>query len=143
MSLLQYNCILYVQDRNGDRTPKFGYNLFTLNQILRRSTNSRSKANEDDEIDSYTDVSLKGAIVLGISDWKCDTDKREQKCKPEWNFWRLDDSHSISRGFNFRKVDYDINRGSRTLVKLSGIRIVFATSGYGYRFSFSALTIVC
>lgn len=122
-------------DENGDGSPKDGYNLFSLNEIIGNATNGQIT-------NVSNDIVTNGAIILMESEWNCDLDKGEKDCNPKWNFYRIDSvPGTMSFGFNYRVVNYDIHMQRRMLRKLYGIRVVFTTSGQGKKFSFAALTV--
>ena len=159
-------------DKNGDGSPIFGYNLFTLDSILSAATKNDKYHRH---IDSYADIASTGAIVLATAEWDCDLDRSLKHCNPKWKFlrsvgwfffsgflflylcvcfvcvsgilWSLclnrvdNTTHSISAGYNFRTVSYSIDGSMRTLRKLYGVRVVFATAGQGSKFDFATLTV--
>eukprot|EP01083_Nonionella_stella_P222540 794005_1 len=122
-------------DINHDGSPSDGYNLFTLDEIIGNATNGKIT-------NVSNNIITNGAIILMESQWDCNLDKGENKCNPTWKFERIDSQPgTMSYGFNYRTVTYDINMSRRMLRKLYGIRVVFTTSGTGGRFSFAALTV--
>ena len=126
-------------DRNGDGSPVFGLNLFSIDQILEKSVNSD---NQETNL-TVKDIRVKGAVVLADVSWNCNFDRDESECEPDFAFYRLDSQDdSISSGFNFRTAiyDYDVDV-TRTLRKLHGLRLVFVINGSGGQFAFGVLTI--
>ena len=84
-------------DNNGNGAPIYGYNLFSVDQILRDAT--------DNDVTSYEKIAEKGAIILMTSQWNCNLDKGESQCNPSWHYNRLDNENTtISGGYNFRTV---------------------------------------
>ena len=128
-------------DRNGDGSPVAGLNLFSVNEILQKALNSD---NAETNL-TAKDIAVKGAVILADVSWDCDFDLDEDKCDPEYVFFRLDSQEgSITSGFNFRTAIYDFDTSgyaTRTLRKLHGLRLVFVINGNGGQFNFGALTI--
>lgn len=121
-------------DIDGTGKPVIGYNLFTIDQLLGNATNG--------EISSYESIATSGAILLMISNWDCNLDHSPSKCNPTYTFKRIDaEADSISYGYNFRAVDYNVFGTYRMLRKLYGVRAVFLTEGEAGKFSFAALTV--
>jgi len=122
-------------DKNNDGAPINGYNLFSVDDIVKSATDGTLNAS-DSTIVSH------GAIILMESNWNCDLDQPIKKCGPKWKFFRIDSQPgTMSYGYNYRVVTYDVNMERRMLRKLYGIRVVFTVSGTGSKFSFSALTV--
>mmetsp|Transcript_68683 Transcript_68683/g.109095 ORF Transcript_68683/g.109095 Transcript_68683/m.109095 type:complete len:387 (-) Transcript_68683:154-1314(-) len=123
-----------IYDINGDGSPSYGYNLFTINEMLSAST--------DGEISDYSQIAADGAILLVSSVWNCNLDRNQNLCNPYFTFERVDGlADTISSGFNFRRVSYDVNKEYRLLEKLHGVRVMFITEGVGRKFDFAALTV--
>ena len=121
-------------DINGDGSPIYGLNLFTVDEMLSYSTNGKIK--------NYKDIASDGAIIMVSSIWNCDFDEDVNECNPEFNFERIDNiNNTISHGFNFRTVTYDVTKKYRLLEKLHGIRVLFVVDGTGRKFNFAALTV--
>eukprot|EP01083_Nonionella_stella_P018116 50643_1 len=122
-------------DKAGNGHPVYGYNLFSVDQILSNATKG-----------VFTTVGgkvqTKGAIILMQAKWDCDLDQSEANCDMKWLYFRLDNqTGSISAGFNYRSVSYDSMMEHRLLRKLYGIRVVFTVTGQARRFSFGQLCI--
>jgi len=121
-------------DRDNSNAPIIGYNLFTIDQILGNATNGN--------LTNYKSIAQTGAIILMTSSWNCDLDYDVSKCNPSYKFKRIDNElDSISPGYNFRTVDYNVVGDFRMLRKLYGVRVVFVTEGSAGKFSFAALTV--
>nr|XP_028566994.1 P2X purinoceptor 6 isoform X2 [Podarcis muralis] len=74
---------------------------------------------------------LGGAIGLRI-DWDCDLDQPPSRCRPCYSFTLLE------KKFNFRTASYyrdPLNRQSRSLLKLYGIRFDISVHGQAGKFS--------
>ncbi|XP_066918295.1 P2X purinoceptor 4-like isoform X1 [Clytia hemisphaerica] len=88
--------------------------------------------------DNYTQVAFKGAIYGIIIEWKCNLDYSIEECLPKYRFKRLDNSRSsISKGFNFRYVNYYVEKGKRyrTLTKAFGIKFELLAHGKAGKFN--------
>eukprot|EP01083_Nonionella_stella_P013141 37028_1 len=121
-------------DVTGDGSAVYGLNLFIVNEMLEAAT--------DGAVSDYKDVATTGAILLVSSQWNCNFDRSVDECNPVFSFERVDDlDNSISKGFNFRTVTYDVNKQYRLLEKLYGIRVMFITEGTGSKFNLAALTV--
>eukprot|EP01084_Bolivina_argentea_P181873 314071_1 len=121
-------------DRLNTSAPEFGYNLFTIDDIISNATNGG--------ITSYYDVAERGAIILISSVWNCNLDNNINECNPRYTMTRIDDEpDTISTGYNFRTVEYDTNEQFRFLKKLYGIRVIFICEGRAGRFDWAALTV--
>eukprot|EP01083_Nonionella_stella_P211178 763841_1 len=106
----------------GTGAPVFGLNLFTINEMLNAAT--------DGKVSNYKDIATSGAILLVSSHWNCDFDENVNKCVPHFTFERVDDlAETISYGFNFRTVNYDVTKKYRLLEKLHGLRVMFLIEG--------------
>jgi len=78
----------------------------------------------DSNISSYYNIASKGAIILATSIWNCNLDEGKSKCNPNWQFKRIDgEKNTISKGYNFRDVNYNVFGNARRLRKLLGVRI--------------------
>ena len=107
-------------DRYGNGAPIYGYNLWTINQLLSEAT--------DGDVTDYTQVATSGAILLITSEWNCDLNYAMSHCNPKFKFSCIDGlSNSISNGFNCRTVNYDTTADYRLLRKLAGIRVILVT----------------
>jgi len=93
--------------------PLLGTNLFTLQQII----GSRN----------ISECATDGCIVAVQVDWTCNLNKGP--CSPRLSF------KTVSGGFNFRKVHYQLGHASRELDKLYGVRLLMKITGLGGRFS--------
>lgn len=100
-----------------------GLNLFTLEEMLQAAGTSAQQ------------VIPKGAVILATANWNCDFDFAASKCKPKWDFTRLDIRSNLSPGFNFRYAQYyylDQN-GTRVqyrdLFKVWGTKFIFVNTG--------------
>jgi len=118
----------------GNGRPLDGYNLFTLNEMLQMATGGA--------ISDYTEVASTGAILLVSSVWNCDLDKNIDQCNPEYGIERIDGVEgTISSGFNFRSVTYDVTKTHRLLEKYHGVRIIFICEGVAGKFDLAALSV--
>eukprot|EP01083_Nonionella_stella_P125466 379507_1 len=114
--------------------PTFGYNLFSVDDMLSDATNGA--------MTSYKNVSRRGAIILVSSIWNCDLDKDVNECNPSYKFKRIDgEEGTISSGYNYRTVTYDTSERSRYLRKYYGIRFIFITDGTARQFNIAVLTV--
>jgi hypothetical protein len=96
-----------------------GVNLFTLQQVIGNR--------------NITECAQLGCIVSAQIDWTCNLNK--ESCSPRIYFIQ------VTGGFNFRTVNYDVDRTARDLDKLYGIRILMQITGIGGRFSFFQMVI--
>ena len=121
-------------DIDGTGSPVFGYNLFTMDDIVSNATNG--------EISSVDEVAESGAIILISSVWNCNLDHGENECNPTYEMKRIDNTpNTVSIGYNFRTVDYNPTQEFRVLKKLYGIRVVFIVEGRAGRFDWVALSV--
>ena len=121
-------------DKNGDGHPIFGYNLFAINDLLDRAT--------EGVITDINTIAADGAILLVSSLWYCDLDHSIDECQPRYDFRRIDGMpDTITEGFNYRTVTYDITKQTRLLEKLHGLRVIFLIEGQGAKFNLVALSI--
>ena len=120
--------------RNGNKSPVYGYNLFRMNDIIDEAT--------EGSVTNVSEVATSGAIILMTSEWNCNLDESISKCNPKWKFKRIDnEADSISYGYNFRSVSYDVTADYRLLRKLIGIRVILITDGTAGKFDLPTLTI--
>ena len=69
-------------------------------------------------------------------------DNDENDCNPEFEFIRIDGADgTISTGYNFRTVTYDVTGTQRYLRKYYGLRFIFVTEGIAGQFDFAAMTV--
>eukprot|EP01083_Nonionella_stella_P232722 820633_1 len=68
-------------DIDGSGHPVFGYNLFTINDILDEAT--------DGIVFDVEQIATEGAIILISSRWYCDFD-RSYDCNPTYDMQRID-----------------------------------------------------
>merc|ERR1712228_489990 len=123
-----------IYDIDADGLPVLGYNLFTVNDMLNAATNG--------EVTDYKDIAETGAIIYASSHWNCNFDNDVDECQPEFHFERVDNvPNTISYGYNFRTVTYDVSKQYRLLEKLHGLRVMWIVEGSGSKFNFVALTI--
>eukprot|EP01084_Bolivina_argentea_P253414 425654_1 len=121
-------------NRSGTNAPEFGYNLFTVDEILSNATNGG--------ITSYYEVAERGAIILVSSIWDCNLDDDLNQCNPKYRMNRIDNEpNTISTGYNFRSVQYDTDQQYRFLQKLYGIRVIFICEGRAGKFDWATLTV--
>ena len=114
--------------RNNEKTDPY-CPIFVLDDIVKR-------AGED-----YDKIAKKGAVIAIYIKWNCNLDYNEEKCKPEYNFKRMDDPNAVvSNGLNYRYTDC-FKDGSRTLYKAVGIRFIFLVDGKAGKFDFVPLVI--
>jgi len=124
-------------DVNDNGSPSDGYNLFSVNEIVGNATHG-----DITEVNAGSDIVSNGAIILMESNWNCNLDKGKDQCSPKWKFFRIDSQPgTMSYGYNYRAVSYDVSMKQRLLRKLYGIRVVFTVSGTGRKFDFAALTV--
>mmetsp|Transcript_17697 Transcript_17697/g.27875 ORF Transcript_17697/g.27875 Transcript_17697/m.27875 type:complete len:389 (-) Transcript_17697:220-1386(-) len=123
------------KDKNGDGHPVSGYNLLTINEIVSKATDGAIQ-----DISASTLVT-EGAIILVSSLWYCDLDYSEEYCESKFDFRRIDGlPDTITSGFNYRTVTYDISKNRRLLEKLHGLRVIFVIEGEGRKFHLVALS---
>jgi P2X purinoceptor 4 len=108
---------------NGTKLTE-NYNLFVVNSILQEAGTNLKNIQQD------------GAILLMKIDYLCDFDKNEDQCIPTITFTRIDVGSVLSKGFNFRWVNYYWVNGvqTRDLMKFYGIRVLILISGTGSKF---------
>ena len=122
------------EDINGDGHPVFGYNLFTINDLLSAATEGL--------VTDISDIAEDGAIIMISSLWYCDLDRDISECQPKYDFQRIDGMpNTITSGFNYRTITYDITKTRRLLEKLHGLRAIFIIEGQGGKFSLVALSV--
>jgi P2X purinoceptor 4 len=115
----------------------FGYNLFTVNDIIEQTGNQ------------YSNLSMLGAVIAVIISWDCNLDYSIDNCNPNFQFIRVDDTDidSISKGYNFRYAYYYyLEENSqlihyRDLKKVYGIRFFFLLAGQARKFDIVPLII--
>ena len=123
------------EDIDGSGHPVFGYNLFSINDLLDAAT--------EGVVTEAEDIATEGAIIVVQSLWYCnfDGDSEGKGCKPRFQFQRIDGQpNTISSGFNYRSVTYDISKKRRLLEKLHGLRVIFIIEGTGSKFDLVALS---
>jgi len=116
-----------------------GYNLFTVEDILRQAKTNVSS------------IARKGAIILCTITYDCNLDNGIRYCEdhPKFTFLRIDDVEgTLSSGYNFRSPAYDYDHVSninssvaRILKKYMGLRILFVLEAHAGKFDLSTLTI--
>jgi len=120
-------------DINGDGHPVFGYNMFKINDLLSAATEGL--------VTDINSIAEEGAIIMVSSLWYCDLDYSEEFCEPRYEFNRIDGvPNTITTGFNYRTVSYDMTKQHRLLEKLHGLRVVFIVEGQGKKFNLVALS---
>eukprot|EP01084_Bolivina_argentea_P111005 198153_1 len=127
-----YRSNLYDIYHNGSLV--YGYNLFTVNQILNLA---------DKNVTDYKQIATSGMVVIANSVWNCNLDHGEHKCNPTWNFKRIDENNgkTVSSGYHFRSADYNEMGTARRLKYFRGLRVIFVVDGIAGKFSFAALLI--
>jgi hypothetical protein len=69
-----------------------------------------------------------------VFSYDCDFNKAAD-CLPDVAFHRVDDPHSDSPGFNYRRAVYGEGGATRDLYKWYGMRLTLAASGSGKMFT--------
>jgi len=120
----------FKSNTEGESKPELGYNLFTLEDIVKRAGWS------------FDEVRDKGAVILGKVYYACNLDIHNgRNCRPHIDFFRVDVEqnglHTFSSGFNFRFIRNQ-TPSSRTLVKVYGIRLLFERSLTASKFDLTA-----
>ncbi|KAM6423108.1 P2X purinoceptor 7 isoform 1-T1 [Liasis olivaceus] len=97
--------------------------------------------------ENFSEVAVQGGIIGIEINWDCNLDKWLHRCRPSYDFRRLDDkrtSEALYPGYNFRFARYykqASGKEERTLMKAYGIRfdiLIFGTAG---RFNFFELLV--
>jgi len=128
---------------NGTTTTQ-GYNLFTVNDLLRMAKTT------------YDKISVSGGAVSIDVQWNCNLDQSVDLCQPKFEAFLAVDSQ-LSPGYNFRYtknyylqqlvVNETTNQTEivlveyRDLIKLYGIRFLFLLSGTGRKFDIVPLMV--
>jgi len=129
-----------VTQNTSDHSLTPGYNLFTVEEILRIA---------DTDISSIADW---GAIILCTISYDCNLDIGVKHCEdhPRFSFLRIDDvKGTVSPGYNFRTTEYQDNTYlpntnssvARIVNKRMGLRILFVLDAQAGKFDLSTLTI--
>merc|ERR1712228_359636 len=120
-------------DIKGNGRPVFGYNLWTINDILSNATNGK--------VTSYKQIAKTGAVIVISSVWDCNCDEPESECSPEYEMRRIDDVPNIisSVGYHVVNVAYNPTQQYRVLRELFGIRVIFTVEGRAGKFHWVAL----
>jgi len=116
-SSVKYNLFNIIMSDSTDAI--LGKNLFTVQSLL-----------GDRNISECTTT---GCIISVGIDWTCNLDGND--CNPKFTFM------SSPGGFNFRTIDYSLDRTQRLLQKMYGIRLLVTISGTGGKFSFFRMMI--
>lgn len=107
--------------------------IWTVDDIVRLANQSTPNVNFN-----YTSLVAGGAVIAANFQYQCDFNYQSTltHCQPTVVWTRIDDPTSASKGFNYRLAQNYIEDGEarRDLIKLTGLRFVFQTSGYGKKF---------
>lgn len=111
---------IYSTINQNHTQPEAGYNLFSVNELLRMCKPVPVR---------YEEIAELGAAIEVIFSWECNMHRKD--CEPVIKARRLDvlfDPEKI--GFSFERADY-ISEDERMLHELRGVRIFFQTVGKG------------
>lgn len=120
---------IFSTSQHNATDPVPGFNLFTVDQLLRECKPIPVR---------YEEVAELGAVIEVVLAWNCEVWRNETECKPEMKARRLDvifDPEHI--GFTFKWAE-PISDTERVLHEMKGVRIFIRTVGKGSMFDANA-----
>lgn len=111
--------------------------IFRLGDIVNMAVGEYG-AEEVHDDHSYYKMAVKGGVISISIKWDCNFDLDETRCKPEYEFTRLDNyrGNSMSTGYNFRYTTLFDKDGTeiRDLTKVYGILFILETDAIARAF---------
>lgn len=114
--------------------------IFRIGDIVKFATNKQKERGEmdADNENSFEEMAVNGAVISISIIWDCNLDYSEKRCKPKYDFSRLDNygGNTLARGYNFRYAYNTLADGTevRRLYKTFGILFLVKTEAIARAF---------
>ncbi|XP_067945347.1 P2X purinoceptor 4-like [Watersipora subatra] len=114
--------------------------IFQIKTIVGLANRESCKPDPEEDERLFKEMAIRGGVIAITVEWDCDYDFDESKCKPTYNFSRIDKNHQQSPlgGYNFHHAKYYLENGveKRKLIKAFGILFLLRTEASARKFDF-------